>query len=59
MTVNVIFEVASFEQLCLEEVITVGVSNNSLGQINEGHVRSELTRVHKNCTEYVRPHSPC
>jgi hypothetical protein len=35
MTENVIFEESSLEQLRLEEVITVKVSNNSPGQMNE------------------------
>ena len=32
MTVNIIFEERSLEQLCLEEVITVGVLEDSGGQ---------------------------
>ena len=63
MTVNVIFEVASLEQLRLEKVITVEdettTQDKEKKKRNDEYVRSELTRVHKNRTEHVRPHSPC
>jgi len=35
VAVNVIFEERSFEQLRLEEVITIEMSNNSAKQMNE------------------------